>query len=448
MSLPNVKESTPNVKESTPGFTSPARIGRRRYAIAVALGLIACLGYMDRVNFSVAASHIIKEFGLTTGDFGLATSVFSWAYLIFLIPMGIIADKRSSRFMLAIAVVIWSIGAAATGLAASVVSLVIARLVLGTGESPSFPVGNLVVREWAPAKERGGFTGALNAGTVVGPAIGAVVAAYLVVNVGWRGSFLILGGAGILVGIIWFAVYRRPQEAKWLSASERDFILANRGSGVTQQLEKPMGILRLLRTRAIWGLMLTQGTAVYTSYLFLSFLPLYLQSERGLAILSSGWVTGLIYAIAAVGSIAAAIISDRLLRKTDVSRGGRRKVIAVILLLALPLVALPWVTNIGLIIVLVSWVLILDTAAITLNWALASDLITDKASSARAFALVAVGGNVFGLLAPIVTGYLVDATGNYTAPFIVAAVLLLVGASATMFLANRPMRLPSNVERA
>jgi ACS family glucarate transporter-like MFS transporter len=420
-----------------------AKIGRRRYTIAVALGLIACLGYMDRVNFSIAASHIIEEFGLTTGDFGLATSVFSWAYLLCLIPIGIMADKRSSRFMLAIAIIVWSVGAGLTGLATGVGTLIVARLILGAGESPNFPVGNLVVREWAPAKERGAFTGALNAGTVVGPAIGAVVAAYLIVSVGWRGSFLILGGVGIIVGLIWFAVYRRPEQAKWLSSSEREYILANRGTAATAEAVKPMGIRKLLRTRAIWGLMLTQGTAVYTSYLFLSFLPLYLQSERGLAILSSGWVTGLIYAIAAVGSIAVAIFSDRLLRKTDVSRGGRRKVVAVILLLALPLVALPWVTDITMIIVLVSWVILLDTAAITLNWALASDLITDKASSARAFALVAVGGNLFGLLAPIVTGYLVDWTGSYTAPFIVAAVLLLVGAASTLFLANRPMRLAS-----
>lgn len=124
------------------------------------------------------------------------------------------------------------------------------------------------------------------------------------------------------------------------------------------------------------------------------------QSERGLAILASGWVTGLIYTIAAVGSIAAAVISDRLLRAADVASGGRRKAVAAVLLLALALLALPWVTNIAMIIALVSWVLILDTAAITLNWALPRDLITDRTSSARAFALVALGGNLVGLLAP------------------------------------------------
>jgi ACS family glucarate transporter-like MFS transporter len=430
----------PGVRADLHTATSTAGAGRRRYLIAVALCLISCLGYMDRVNFSVAGSHVITEFNLTTGDFGLATSVFNWAYLLLLVPVGILADRLNSRVMLATAVIIWSLGAGLTGLATGIGTLIVARLVLGAGESPNFPVGNLVVREWAPAKERGAFTGALNAGTVIGPAIGAVVAAYLVVSVGWRGSFLVLGGVGLVVGVVWVAIYRRPEHTAWLSAAERNLILKTRGTVGVEAAPSPMGIGRLLRTRAMWGLMLTQGTAVYTSYLFLSFLPLYLQSERGLAILKSGWVTGLIYAIAAVGSIAAAIVSDRLLRATDIARGGRRKAVAAVLLAALPLLALPWVTNIATLIALVSWVLILDTAAITLNWALASDLITDRASSARAFSLVALGGNVFGLLAPIVTGYLVDWTGDYTVPFIVAAVLLLGGAAATLFLSNQPMR--------
>jgi ACS family glucarate transporter-like MFS transporter len=93
-----------------------------------------------------------------------------------------------------------------------------------------------------------------------------------------------------------------------------------------------------------------------------------------------------------------------------------------------------------LLIVLVSWVLIMDTAAITLNWTLASDLIADKASTARAFALVGVGGNVFGLLAPIVTGYLVGGTGNYDVPFIVAAGLLVAGAVITFTMSTRVLQ--------
>ncbi|HET6504902.1 MAG TPA: MFS transporter [Amycolatopsis sp.] len=424
--------------ETTATTTSP---GRRRYLIALVLGLVACLGYMDRVNFSVAGSQIIKAFGLSTGEYGLATSIFNWAYVLVLIPVGIIADRRGARLVLALSIVAWSVGALMTGTAVGMSTLIIARLLLGGGESTVFPVGNIVVREWAPARERGIFTGTLNAGTVVGPAIGAVVAAYLVVALGWRGSFFVEGAVGILVGVLWYLVYNTPEKTKWLRAGEREMILSERESSTGKQPSAaPMSIGRLLRTRTVWGLMITQGCAVYTSYLFLSFLPLYLVTERGLKILSSGWVTGVTYGIAALGSVVAARMSDRALKRSDVLKGGRRKSVATVLLLTLPLLTLPLITNTYLVIALISWVLIMDTAAITLNWALTSDLIVDKASSGRAFALTGVGGNLFGLLAPIVTGYLVDWTGSYSVPFMVAAGLLVVGAVATWTMSKRAMQ--------
>jgi MFS family permease len=246
---------------------------------------------------------------------------------------------------------------------------------------------------------------------------------------------------GVLVGAIWYLVYNSPEKTRWLRSAERAMILTEREGSVTgQPSTTPMSIGRLLRTRTVWGLMITQGCGVYTSYLFLSFLPLYLVTERHLKILSSGWVTGLTYGIAAVGSVIAARISDRALRKSEVLKGGRRKAVAAVLLLTLPLLALPWITSTPLVIALISWVLIMDTAAITLNWALTSDLIVDKASSGRAFALTGVGGNVFGLLAPIVTGYLVDWTGSYTVPFLVAGGLLLVGAAVTWTMSKHTLQ--------
>ena len=416
-------------------------VGRRRYYIALALGLVTCLGYMDRVNFSVAAPHIIQDFHLTNGEYGLATSIFSWAYVVFLIPVGIFADRTSTRFGLMVAIVVWSVGAGATGLTFGLGSLVVARLIMGAGEAPSFPVGNIVVREWAPSKDRGLFTGMLNAGTVVGPAIGAVVAGYLIISLGWRGSFIVEGLVGLVVAAIWYFVYKSPEQTRWLRQPERDYILANRENALPDAVASArMSIAGLLGTRSMWGLMIAQGCGVYTSYTFLSFLPLYLVQARHLQVLGSGWVTGVTYGIAAVGSIVLARVSDRLLKRSDILRGGRRKTVAAVLILSLPILVLPAVSNVGLIIALVSYVLIMDTAAITLNWTLASDLIVDKPSSGRVFSLVGVGGNLFGLAAPIVTGFLVDATDSYVVPFLVCAALLLVGAVATMTLARRPIQ--------
>ncbi len=197
--------------EDSIGQRTTQPTGSRRLVIAVGLLLITTLGYIDRVNMSVAAPHVIDQFGLSKGRFRIASSAFNWTYALFLVPVAVLADRVGTKVMLPLAIVIWSLGAGATGLATGLASLIAARLLMGVGESPVFPAGNLVIREWAPATERGRVSGLLNAGQLVGPAIGAVVAAYLINVFGWRASFFILGLFGVLVGLIWYAAYSRPE---------------------------------------------------------------------------------------------------------------------------------------------------------------------------------------------------------------------------------------------
>ncbi|WP_280833452.1 MFS transporter [Mycolicibacterium frederiksbergense] len=412
----------------------------RRYIVGIGLLLLVTIGYMDRVNWAVAGSHLIAEFDLTKGEFGLLTSVFSWAYLAMLIPVGLIADRWGARLLLPISVIIWSVGVGLTGAAVGLGMLVAARLLLGAGESPMYPVGNSVISEWAPRQERARFTGLLNSGALFGPAIGAVVAAYLIVAFGWRASFLILGVVGIVFSIVWMLIYNTPEKARWLDSTEREYIIRERvdpESAKQMYSAAPLTIPQLLRKRTMWSLLISHGCAAYTNYLFLSFMPLYLQEERGFNGFGSGGVTGIVYLIAALGSLGVAYISDRIVPADELHSGGRRNLVVVTMLLGLPLFVLPFIGNIVVIIIVIAWVLIMITSAMTLNFALAGDLIQGNSARGRVFALVSVGGNVFGLIAPIATGYLVDFTGSYAIPFVLAGLLLGVGGVLTwMFSRN------------
>ena len=417
-------------------------VGKRRYIIGVGLLLLVTLGYMDRINWSVAGSRIIAEFGLTTGQFGLLTSAFSWAYLAMLIPVGMMADRWGSRLILPISVIVWSIGAGFTGAATGLGVVVIARFILGAGESPIYPVGNSVISEWAPRQERARFVGMLNSGALFGPAVGAVIAAYLISLIGWRESFFILGGAGILFGLLWVLIYNKPENARWLSPAEREMIVRERVDPPSESVmfsTVPLTLVQLLRKGTMWSLLIAHGCAAYTNYLFLSFMPLYLENERGLVGLGSGWVTGITYAVAATGSITVAYFSDRIIPTDQLKNGARRKLVVATMLLGLPLIALPIITNVPLIVITIAWVLIMITSAMTLNYALSGDLIQGNAGKGRVFALVSVGGNVFGLLAPIVSGYLVDFTGSFTIPFVLAGVLLGVGGTITFAFSRRSL---------
>lgn len=442
MASPREQSGVPH-DAATANRTTTAQGGRRRYVIAFALLLLAMLSYIDRINISVAAPAIQTEFDLSTGQLGLAFSAFFWTYALLLVPFAWLADRYGTRLIIPIGIVVWSMGAAATGFAGGFVTLLLARLLLGVGESPVFPTGNLVVREWAPAKERGTFTAIFNAGSLIGPAVGAALAGYLVVSFGWRASFVILAVVGLLGAVVWLVVYRTPEGASWISKGEREAILTGREAeedGRGDLSPVPMSIRALLRTSTIWGLMITQGCTVYTQYLFLSFLPLYLVDQRGLEIFGAGYITGIIYGIAVLGSVAVAYVSDRVLRSAEVSHGDRRKVVVCTLGLGVVLLAVPYVNSIAAVVVLVAWTLTMITAAITLNFALAGDLTVDRSSAGRVFGLVTLGGNLFGLTAPIVTGYLVEGTNSYSVPFIVAAVLLLVGALVSWFMVRRPLQ--------
>lgn len=426
------------------GSVSSAVNGRRRYFVAVMLLLMVMLGYIDRVNISVAGPEIADELGLSAGAMGLLFSAFFWSYTLMLVPVGWLSDRYGTRVVIPLAIVVWSVGAIATGLMNRFSTMIGARLLLGAGESPVYPSGSLVAREWAPLKERGMFTGMLNAGALVGPAVGSVLAAFLVTALGWRASFYILGGAGFLLAAVWFLTIKRPERAGWLDPEEREYILENRNATGEEDEDPvetvPMSLPSLLRQPSMWGLLLAQGCAVYTQYLFLTWLPTYMVTARDTQILGAGLLTGAIYAVAAILSILIAWFSDRYVARRSTIGGIRRRIVITLMLLSTVLILVPFVQSIVVVIFLFAWTLTTITTAITLNIALTSDLIVDEGSGGLAFGLLILGGNSFGLLAPIVTGFLVESTGSFNVPFALAVALIILGALLSWLLVNRPLQ--------
>jgi len=191
----------------------------------------------------------------------------------------------------------------------------------------------------------------------------------------------------------------------------------------------------------LWGLALTMGCNVYSQYLFLTWLPTYLQTTKGLTIATTGLYAAIPYAVAVVLCICIGRLSDRLL-KGDVAGGRRRYAIAATMVLAAVILFAPLIDDVRLILALVAISLTGIAATTSLNFSLVNDLLPNPADIGVAMAFTVVGGNIFGLLAPIVTGYVIRATGSYDGAFIVAGVLLVCGAISTLTLTRRPIGLP------
>lgn len=426
----------------------------RRGWIAVFLFSLAMINYMDRIALSIAAKPIAEEFHLTSVGMGYLFSSFIWSYALFLIPVGLLIDKFGVKRVGGFGIFIWSLATALTGAASSFASLLTARLVMGAGESVSNPVGAKVIREWIPSTERGTITAIFNSGSYAGPAICSLVLAALVAAFGWRMSFVIAGIIGFVWLLAWYFFYGKPEQVSWLSEKERDLIVETRtAKGNKDADSKTFGLKQLLKTPTLWGLALAQGCNVYTQYLFLTWLPSYLQDARHLTIAKSGLFTAIPYAVAVVLCIGIGKLSDQYLKNgSGAASGKRRNVIALTMMIASCILLIPVAEGITQLVVIFSLTLAGIASTTSLNFTLLNDMLPSSGDVGRAMAFVVVGGNIFGMLAPVVTGYVISATGSYNWAFGIAGGLLVTGALVILSMTRKPMipkeRLSSSVALA
>jgi ACS family glucarate transporter-like MFS transporter len=415
-------------------------VRHRRYWIYFLLFLLAVVAYIDRVSISVAARPIAEEFKLSPIAMGYLLSVFFWSYLLCLVPMGMIADRWGARRTIGACIALWSIMAAAGGAVSNVTLLMLSRLGLGVGESAVFPAGNRVLREWSPASERGLVSTIFVAGSYAGPAFGAALLGWIITLIGWRAGFYVAGAVGLTYWLVWVTLYRHPEEAGWIDEAERKKIVSEReGSTVSSIRRQPLSVIGLLQTESMWSLALAHGCAVYSQYLYLTWLPSYLMTERGLTVLSAGIYIVIPYLSAAIFTIVAGLASDHLLDASTASKGQRRNLIAGLKIVSAIILLVPFVESTFAIMLLITISMSAVSASMSLHYALTHDLLINPGNAGKAASIIAFGGNSFGLLAPVVTGYIIAYTGSYNLTFGVAGILLIVGAGLLIIWARKPI---------
>jgi MFS family permease len=414
----------------------------RRVLIFVLMFFLATINYVDRVVLSVSATPIAKEFDISPVQLGYLFSSFLWLYVICLVPMGMIVDKFGTRAVNAAGIGLWSIATALTGFAPGLSTLIASRVLMGVGESTTYPAAGRVIREWIPMRERALFAAIFNSGAYFGPAVGGLVLTWLVATAGWRTAFFVCAAIGFVWLVAWLIWFRQPEQASWLSNEERAMILRERGGSSAQAAAPSLGIARLLASTSMLGLMLTQGCAVYTQYLFLTWLPNYLQAERGMSMLKSGALMSLPFLGAVVMTALIGKLSDTLLTEETIRTGGRRRLAALSMLAGSLILLTPLVGNVYVILFLIMIALSGVASTVAMNIALVSDLLRSSADAGRATGLLILGGNIFGISAPIVTGYVIQSTGNFDYAFVVAGALLVVGSLAVFTLARKPIGSP------
>ena len=412
------------------------KIKNFRWWIAGLIGLATAINYLDRQNLPIALSEIRKTIVISDVDYGLINSIFLFSYGTMYAIGGRILDVLGSRAGYAIMIVWWSLSNILHGLVSSVTGLGLARFLLGIGEGGGFPGSAKVVSEWFPGKERSLAFGIFNAGSSVGAVIAPPLIAAIIAVANWRWTFIISGLLGLVWVIVWLQIYTQPQQSKFTTDSEKDYIStalqSERDANPTK--ENRVSWLSLFKDRDVWTVIIVKFFPDSAWYFFIFWLPKYLNDVRGLDIKGIGAYAWIPYAFAGTGSLLGGWLSGFLLKR-NFSIDAARKIPLGIAAALLPVSLLITSASLNLAIVFFSMAMFGHQLYSTIAQTLVTDLFPSK-----------VVGSVTGLMGCMVTygamlfsliiGFVIEKYG-YGPAFLISGLLHPLGFLLALFLIKK-----------
>lgn len=412
-----------------------SRPTKTRWMLAYVMFFITFMVYMDRVNLSVAAPEIMKEFGFTKMEMGYLQTAFFIGYSLMQVPGGIMTELFGHRKIVPIAVALWSFFTALTAWCTSLWSFLAMRFLFGIGEGPVYPAFNNYTARWFNKGEKAKANAFLVGGTFIGPVIGPVATVALIMSFGWRSAFILFGLLGIIAGVLWWWLATdSPRENSRVNEAE----IAHIESGVTQ-LETKKKVApwsNFLGSSQFWGIGIQYFIADYIMYVFLAWLPLYLMEVHKFSLQKMGFAASLPWIAIAVMTFVTGYLSDKLV-SNGASKVKARSYFGISGLViccgALYLAAIATTPTMN-----VLWMTIsLGSLGMTFNasWTACNDIGGQFSASVSGW--MNLCGNLGGVLAPITTAWIATQYGWQMA-LLVTAASAIVGIVA--WLAVKPDR--------
>lgn len=394
-----------------------------RHKLLFLLGVAAVITYLDRVCIAVAGPRMQHDLNLSPAAWGWVVGIFAFAYAIFEIPTGSLADKYGSRGVLARIVLWWSAFTSLTGLASNFSALLAIRFLFGAGEAGAFPNFSRAIANWFPLTGRARALGIVIMTSQLGGALSPLIVVPIQARYGWRTSFYLFGVLGVLWAIVWSRWYRNnPAEMPGMSKAE----LAELGSP-PPSTHGPLSWRLALRSRNVWLYLLQAFCYYYAAFFFLSWLQTYLVEGRSF-VEAQLLLSSLPFLFAATGNVLGGFASDALVRAFGLKEGRRMagvfgSALGAISMTAGTLIPNPYASLVCLSLAYGGVGFIQPTA-----FAVSIDIAPRYAGSvAGAMNTAAQTG---GFVSSVVFGYLVKLTGSYSIPMIPMIVALGVSAFA------------------
>ncbi len=422
----------------------------------MAVGVIT---FLDRINISVAGASIMHDLNLSTRQWGWVLSSFILSYGLLQVPLGAWGDRSGQRRVLSLIVLWWSLFTILTGLANGFVLLLAIRFLFGIGEAGAYPNMTGVVGRWFPKKETARAQGYLWAASRIGGSLTPLIVVPVMLNLGWRMAFYLLGACGLIWVVIWYAWFRdNPARNRRISARELGEIRGeatgstvaatgnpDRGrdnsgklrSSVTPANEKlriPWNII--FRRRQFWILLSMYFFYAWGSWFFFSWFPVFLEEGRGFAKSQLTYAVAVPFIFSVIGNISGGYLSDRLSARYGLKIGRKLVSVSALALASLLMFLAGFIPGKLQVFIFLSLCFGIFDLMLPGAWAICLDI--GKKYGGTISGAMNTAGNIGGFACAVVFGYLVEATGNFNFPLYVIAVMLAI--SGGLFALLNPSR--------
>jgi len=400
---------------------------KRPAPTTIVLGLLCVMyliTYVDRVNIATAGGEIRRELSLSSTQLGLVFSAFAYPYLLFQVFGGWVGDRFGPRRTLFVCGLIWTAATILTGLAGTLTTLFLVRVLLGIGEGATFPVATRAMQNWTPPERRGFAQGITHAFARFGNAITPPIVAWLVVLVTWRGSFVALGCCSLVWVAVWVWYFRDNPADHGAVTREELARLPNQGRPPSAARPQ-VPWLRL--TRRMLPVTIVYFCYGWTLWLYLNWLPQFFQNEYNLNITRSALFSSAVFFAGVGGDLLGGTLSDKILERTGDLRKARRNVVIGGFLgsfaCMLPIFATRDLTTI---VLCLAGAFFFAEIVIGPMWAIPMDIAPKYSGTASG--LMNTGSALAAILSPLAFGFIAEVTGDWHLPFLGSLGLLLTGA--------------------
>ena len=386
------------------------RTSRTASALVLLLGAAVFLNYVDRGAIGIAAPLMKSELGLSEEAYGLAFSAFFWIYAPVQFFAGWLSDRFSVYKLMAAGILLWAASTLLMGFAGGFGSLLVLRIMLGVGESISFPGSSKLIARHVPAERRGVANAAVAAGIALGPAAGTLAGGLILGTWGWRAIFLAFGAVTLLWLLPWM------QTVRALPTTGHD----------DQKVRVPVGAL--LKKWPLWSMSIVHSLGNYCFYFLLAWLPLFLTKARGFSIGEMTFLATLGYAVQGACALSYGHFSDWWTRSGRSEAACRRwMMVASQTLAAVAILGLAFAQSAVTIAILLC-LAGAASASLSLNLYAIAQMFAGPRASGTWVGVQNSIGNLSGIIGPIVTGIVVQRAG-YNSAFMLTAAIAAIGAA-------------------